>query len=84
MRNAQQSLLENFDEEVSALLKTRNYNTIKGINQYEKWLYNFMISSCGDKIKSIDNTRFEYISNDNYRGTYSIRWKESKKIMNIF
>lgn len=79
MRNAQQSLLENFDEEVSALLKTCNDNTIKGINQYEKWLYNFMISSCGDKIKSIDNTRFEYISNDNYRGTYSIRWKESEK-----
>jgi ERCC4-related helicase len=79
MKHAQQSLLENFDEEVSALLKTCNDNTIKGINQYEKWLYNFMISSCGDKIKPIDNTGFEYISNDNYRGTYSIRWKESER-----
>lgn len=79
MKHAQQSLLENFDEEVSALLKTCNDNTIKGINQYEKWIYNFMISSCGDKIEPIDNTRFEYMSNDNYRGTYSIRWKESEK-----
>ena len=79
MKHAQQSLLENFDEEVSALLKMCNDNTIKSINQYEKWLYNFMISSCGNKIKPIDNTRFEYISNDNYKGTYSIRWKESEK-----
>lgn len=84
MQHAQQSLLENFDEEVSALLRTCNDNTIKGIDQYEKWLYNFMVSSCGDKIKPIDNTRFEYISDDNYKGTYSIRWKESEQYHEYF
>lgn len=78
MNHAEKSLLENFDEEVSGLLKICNDNTINGINQYEKWLYYFMLSVCGNKIKLLDNTRFEYKGNDEYKGVYSIKWKESE------
>lgn len=81
---ARHSLLENFDEEVANLLKVRNDDTIKCVNKYEKWLYSFAISACGDKIEILDGVRFYYNSNDSFRGYYNLNWKNSEIRREVF
>ena len=81
--NARQTLLENFDEEVSSLLKVRNNETNKSISKYEKWLYNFMIAQGKNNIKAIDDTRFQYTGKE-YSGVYNLNWKDSDNRKEIF
>lgn len=81
---ARHSLLENFDEEVANLLKVRNDDTIKCVSKYEKWLYSFAISACGDKIDILDGVRFYYNSNDSFRGYYNLNWKDSEVRREVF
>lgn len=77
--HARQTLLENFDEEVSGLLKTRNQDTLKSVGQYEKWLYNFILCECNDKINTVDGTRLYYSGDDKFKGYYNLKWKDSEK-----
>lgn len=81
--NARQTLLENFDEEVSSLLKMRNSETTSSISKYEKWLYYFMLSQGSNNIKVIDDTRFQYTGKE-YSGVYNLNWKDSDNRKEIF
>ncbi|PPK49298.1 SNF2-related protein [Clostridium algidicarnis] len=81
--NARQTLLENFDEEVSSLLKIRNSETNSSISKYEKWIYYFMLSQGNNNIKVIDDTRFQYIGKE-YSGAYNLNWKDSDNRKEIF
>ncbi len=83
MVTARQTLLENFDEDVSRLLKTRNSEATNSISKYEKWLYYFMLSKGKDKINILDDTRFEYTEGD-YRGIYNLHWKDSDIRKEVF
>jgi len=76
---ARQTLFENFDEEVSGLLKTRNEDILKSVGQYEKWLYNFILCECDDKINTVDSTRLYYRGDDKYKGYYNLKWKDSEE-----
>lgn len=80
---ARQTLLENFDEDVSRLLKTRNSEATNSISKYEKWLYYFMLSKGKDKINVLDDTRFEYKGGD-YKGIYNLHWKDSDIRKEVF
>lgn len=77
--HARQTLLENFDEDVSKLLKTCNENAMKSVNQYEKWLYNFMLNECGDSVKVLDDRRLSYCGDEKYQGNYNLSWKDSEE-----
>lgn len=77
--HARQTLLENFDEEVSNLLKACNADTLKSVGQYEKWLYNFVLSECDNDIEIIDSTRLHYHGRDKYNGIYNLKWKDSEE-----
>ena len=81
--NARQTLLENFDEEVSSLLKIRNSETNISINKYEKWLYYFMLSQGKNRVTSIDETRLKYDEAE-YKGVYNLNWKDSDDKKEIF
>lgn len=83
MITARQTLLENFDEDVSRLLKTRNSEATNSISKYEKWLYYFMLSKGKDKINVLDDTRFEYKEGD-YKGIYNLHWKDSDIRKEVF
>lgn len=83
MVTARQTLLENFDEDVSRLLKTRNSEATNSISKYEKWLYYFMLSKGKDKINVLDDTRFEYTEGD-YKGIYNLHWKDSDIRKEVF
>lgn len=77
--HARQTLLENFDEDVSKLLKTCNENAMKSVNQYEKWLYNFMLNECGDRVKVLGDRRLSYCGDEKYQGNYNLSWKDSEE-----
>lgn len=69
-----QALLENFDEDVARLLKTRNDETIFNLNRYEQWLFYFIMSACNQDFVYDSDTRF--IHNNNY---YNLNWKKCEK-----
>ncbi|MFZ3371530.1 MAG: SNF2-related protein [Desulfitobacteriaceae bacterium] len=79
LAHARLTLFENFDEDVSMLLKTCNENTLKSVGQHEKWLYNFVLCECGDAVKVLDDRRLSYIGDEKYKGNYSLSWKDSEE-----
>lgn len=77
IETAKQSLLENFDEEVSKLLKIRNEDTERSVSQYAKWLHVFMLATqTGDTI-AIDETRVKYDDGTKSR-IFNLNWKSSE------
>lgn len=74
INKTRQSLLENFDEDVSNLLKARNDETITSLSKYEQWLFYFILSTCDNDFKHIDDTKF--LHNGNY---YNLNWKKCEK-----
>lgn len=78
IERAKQSLLENFDEDVSKLLKIRNKDTEKTVSQYSKWMYNFLQSTQSGVITVIDKTRINY-RNGELNKTFNLNWKDSEE-----
>jgi len=83
MSNTRQTLLENFDEEVSKRLKVCSDETNTTISKYEKWLFSLLRSEEKNNIDVLDNTRFYYKGND-YKGYYNLNWKQSEKLHDYF
>ncbi len=74
-----QALLENFDEDVSKLLKTRNEETIANLNRYEQWLFFFLRSACSGDFEYVEDTRFFF-----HNHYYNINWKKCEKTSDHF
>jgi ERCC4-related helicase len=75
MERAKRSLLENFDEEVSKLLKMRSADTERSVNQYGKWLYYFLLSAQNATATSLDETRIRFQYANSYK-VYNLKWKD--------
>lgn len=74
MTAARQSILENFDEEVAALLKTCNEQTRAGLDKFSRWLCNFFVAWGAKEVTELDATRFLY------KGlTYNANWKTAEE-----
>jgi len=85
LTNTRQALLENFDEEVSNLLKFRNEETNISLSKYEKWIYGIVQAELAgeieeDRIKG----RFYYKGNDYAKGFYNINWKLAEQMGDHF
>lgn len=78
--STRQTLLENFDEEVSKRLKVCNDETQWSLSQYEKWLLSLVKSELKDEIEiSNEGARFFYRGKDSEKGYYNLDWKMSEK-----
>lgn len=77
IEKAKQSLLENFDEEVSNLLKIRNADTERSVSQYGKWLHIFMQATQTGESTLIDATRVKYDDGRKSR-IFNLDWKSSE------
>lgn len=75
MDRAKRSLLENFDEEVSNLLKTRSADTERSVNQYGKWLYYFLLSTQDGIATSLDEIRIKLQYENSFK-VYNLNWKD--------
>ncbi len=82
--NTKQALLENFDDEVSNLLKIRNDETCHSLSKYEKWLYGLLRAELGDEIEQVEERRFFYKGALATQGYYNINWKSSEVYQDYF
>lgn len=83
MTAARQSILENFDEDVAALLKDCNEKTLAGLDKYSRWLCNFFIMQGASRVQPLDQWRFAY-SGDGQSATYNLQWKDAERQGDIF
>lgn len=74
MTVARQSILENFDADVAALLKTCNDQTRVGLDKYSRWLCDFFVSWGSADVTALDATRFSYKGQ-----VYNAKWKDAEE-----
>ncbi len=75
---ARQSILENFDEEVSAHLKNCHEGTKTELDRFSRWLCNFFVMQGAERVEPLDQWRFAYIENGE-RKIYNLRWRDAEK-----
>ena len=78
MTRTRQSILENFDEDVSKLLKVTDDTTKASLNKFESWLYHFLLFTAPDS-EVISDTQIK--ANNQ---TYNIRWKNTTDSKDVF
>jgi hypothetical protein len=79
MTIARQSILENFDEEVAALLKNCNDKTLAGLDKFSRWLCGFFIAWGSPEVKELEAARFEYKGK-----IYNAKWQDAETKGEIF
>lgn len=75
---ARQSILENFDEEVSAHLKNCHEGTKTELDRFSRWLCNFFVMQGAERVEPLDQWRFAYKENGE-RKTYNLRWRDAEE-----
>jgi ERCC4-related helicase len=83
MTEARQSILENFDEDVSKRLKDFHENTKAGLDKFNRWLWNFFMMRGAERIEPFDQLRFVYTEGGEEQ-TYNLRWKDAENQRDIF
>jgi ERCC4-related helicase len=79
MNVARQSILENFDADVAALLKTCNEQTRAGLDRFSRWLCGFFIACGSPNVTEIDAARFSYKGK-----VYNAKWKDAEERDEVF
>jgi len=75
---ARQSILENFDEEVSAHLKNCHEGTKTELDRFSRWLCNFFVMQGAERVEPLDQWRFAYTENGEHK-TYNLRWRDAEE-----
>jgi len=78
-----QSILENFDEEVSKRLKGCDDDTKAGLDKYSRWLWDFLMMRGAERVEPLNQWRFVY-TGDSEKQTYNLRWKDAESQHDIF
>ena len=81
---ARQSILENFDEEVSNRLADCQRNTIASLDTFSQWMYYFFLIHGAERVEPLDMWRFKYKASDGTIKTYNLKWKEAEEAGDIF
>jgi ERCC4-related helicase len=79
MTAARQSILENFDSDVAALLKTCNEQTRAGLDKFSRWLCSFFIAWGSDEVTELEAARFHYNGKN-----YNAKWKDAEECGDVF
>ena len=83
MTETRQSLMENFDEDVAALLKVRKDETKLQLDKFTDWLRQFFIMSCAERVEPLDQLRFAYTENGEQK-IYNLEWRDAESQHDIF
>lgn len=80
MAQTRQTLLENFDEDVSARLRVHRDRTLESLGERERWLLELTRTELdGDARFEPAQPRFQYTGPDARQGWYHFDWKEAEK-----
>ena len=83
MTETRQSLMENFDEDVAALLKIRKDETKLQLDKFTDWLRQFFIMSGAERVEPLDQLRFAYTENGEQK-IYNLQWRDAESQHDIF
>lgn len=83
MKQARQSILENFDEEVAARLKDCKDNTVASMSIYSRWIYYFFLIHGAKRVAPLTETRIRLDENGHSR-TYNLNWKAAEEHGDVF
>ncbi len=80
MAQTRRTLLENFDEDVSARLRVHRDRTLESLGERERWLLELTRTELGGHAKFDENRpRFQYTGPHARQGWYHFDWKEAEK-----
>lgn len=80
---ARQSIMENFDEDVSKRLKGCHDGTKAGLDKFNRWLWNFFMMRGAERVEPLNQFRFVYTENGE-QNTYNLKWKDSEEQHDVF
>lgn len=83
MKQARQSILENFDEEVAARLKDCKENTVASMSTYSRWIYYFFLIHGAKRVEPLTETRIR-LDEDGRSRTYNLDWRAAEEHGDIF
>lgn len=78
MAAARQSILENFDEEVAARLKTCQSATVASLDKFTQWIYYFFLAHGAERVKPLDQWRLRF-TDETIDRTYNLNWKDAEE-----
>ena len=84
MTEARQSILENFDEDVSKRLKGCHDDTKAGLDKFSRWLWDFVMMRGAKRIEPSSQWRFVYNESGKEKKIYNLRWKDAEAQQDVF
>ncbi|MDO4755190.1 MAG: SNF2-related protein [Parabacteroides sp.] len=83
MSSARQSILENFDEVVTARLKDCQDGTVASLDKFTQWIYYFFLAHGAERVQPLSQWRLQFKDGDVKR-TYNLRWRDAEEEGDVF
>lgn len=83
MSSARQSILENFDEVVTARLKDCQDDTVASLDKFTQWIYYFFLAHGAERINPLSQWRLQ-VKDGSVKKTYNLRWRDAEDEGDVF
>ncbi len=83
MSSARQSILENFDEVVTARLKDCQDDTVASLDKFTQWIYYFFLAHGAERIYPLSQWRL-LVKDGSVKKTYNLRWRDAEDEGDVF
>lgn len=83
MSSARQSILENFDEVVTARLKDCQDDTVASLDKFTQWIYYFFLAHGAERIEPFSQWRLQ-VKDGGVRKIYNLRWRDAEDEGDVF
>lgn len=83
MSSARQSILENFDEVVTARLKDCQDDTVASLDKFTQWIYYFFLAHGAERINPLSQWRLQ-VKDGGVKKTYNLRWRDAEDEGDVF
>jgi superfamily II DNA or RNA helicase len=83
MVEARQSILENFDEEVAARLKSCQDNTFASLDKFTQWIYYFFLIHGAERVQPLEQLRMK-LTEDGVERVYNLKWRDAEEEGDVF
>lgn len=83
MSSARQSILENFDEVVTARLKDCQDDTVASLGKFTQWIYYFFLAHGAERINPLSQWRLQ-VKDGGVNKTYNLRWRDAEDEGDVF
>ena len=79
MRATRQSVLDNFDENISCRLAERGENTVRSLGRFEQWMYYFFLIHEDGRAMGLSEGRLQVTDETGNTQTYNLKWRDAEE-----